>query len=152
MACGHCAHRDKPAEGEAMRNTAYTVITSAAVMLLGMGVLISSPAAQAGGQAPSSQSCKDNPPKDTVTQGGCLVVDRTKGNCMACHQIAGVTSGNVAIKLEDMAQRWPDKAKLRAQIWDASQANPNTVMPPFGRHQILSGDEIDKVVEFILSL
>jgi sulfur-oxidizing protein SoxX len=54
--------------------------------------------------------------------------------------------------MENMAQRWPDKAKLREQIYDASKANPNTVMPPFGSHQILTPDEIDKVVEFVLTL
>ncbi len=39
-----------------------------------------------------------------------------------------------------------------AQVWDAGVANPRTVMPPFGRHGILSEDEIDKVVEFLLTL
>ena len=63
-----------------------------------------------------------------------------------------ITSGNIAPPLVSMKQRYPDKAKLRDQIWDAVKANPHTVMPPFGRHQILSGDEIDKVVEFVLSL
>ncbi|MBI3778791.1 MAG: sulfur oxidation c-type cytochrome SoxX [Gammaproteobacteria bacterium] len=137
-----------------MRKTINIVITSAATLLLGLGVLLNAPAAQAGGQAPDTKTCtdKENPPKDVVTQGGCIVIERTKGNCMACHQIPGVTSGDIATKFENMAQRWPDKAKLRAQIWDASKANPHTVMPPFGRHQILSADEIDKVVEFVLSL
>jgi sulfur-oxidizing protein SoxX len=30
--------------------------------------------------------------------------------------------------------------------------NPNTMMPPFGRHEIMTEAEIDKVVEFIHSL
>ena len=81
-----------------------------------------------------------------------IVITGAKGNSMACHQIPGTTSGDISTKFENMAQRWPDKTMLRAQIWDASKANPNTVMPPFGRHQILSADEIDKVVEFVLSL
>jgi sulfur-oxidizing protein SoxX len=87
-----------------------------------------------------------------VTQGGCIVLNRKKGNCMGCHEIAGTSSGNIATKMEDMAKRWPDKAKLREQIYDASKANPDTVMPPFGRHQLLTPDEIDKVVEFVLTL
>ncbi len=139
-----------------MRKTVNTVITSAATLLLGLGlgVLLNAPAAQAAGQAPDARTCndKENPPRDAVTQGGCIVIERTKGNCMACHEVPGATSGDIATKFENMAQRWPDKTKLRAQIWDASKANPNTVMPPFGRHQILSADEIDKVVEFVLSL
>jgi sulfur-oxidizing protein SoxX len=51
-----------------------------------------------------------------------------------------------------MKMRYPNKAKLRAQIWDATKANPDTVMPPFGKHRIMSEAEIDKVTEFIYSL
>ena len=119
-----------------------------------LGTLMTIPAANAAGQAPDSDVCEDkaNPPKDVVTQGGCLVIERKKGNCVACHAIAGATAGNVAPPLVGMSQRFPDKNKLRDQISDASKLNPNTVMPPFGRHQILSKDEIDKVVEFISGL
>ena len=82
-----------------------------------------------------------------------LAFDRKKGNCLACHQIAGVDmAGNIAPELVAMSARFPDKAKLRAQIWDAQVANPDTLMPPFGKHKILSDKEIDKVVEFISSL
>ena len=125
---------------------------TAAVLGLGPFLLLS--AAHAGGTAPNPKVCndKDNPPKDAVTLGGCIAVERIKGNCNACHEIAGISSGDIAPKFENMAQRWSDKAKLRQQIYDASKANPNTVMPPFGRNQILTPDEIDKVVEFVLSL
>ncbi len=137
-----------------MQKITHGVLTGTTVVLLGLGSLLVAPAAPAAGQAPDPKVCsdKDNPPKDAVTQGGCIVLDRAKGNCMACHQIAGTSSGDISTKMENMAQRWPDKTKLRAQIQDASKANPNTVMPPFGRHQILTADEIDKVVEFVLSL
>ena len=137
-----------------MRKTVHIVITGVTTMLLGLGVLLNAPVVQAGGQAPDAKTCsdKDNPPKDTVTLGGCIVIDRAKGNCMACHQISGTASGDIATKLENVAQRWPDKNKLREQIWDSSKANANTVMPPFGRNQILTPDEIDKVVEFVLTL
>ena len=137
-----------------MQNITNFVITGTASVLLGLGSMLTVPAVQAGGQAPEAKVCnnKDNPPKDVVTQGGCIVLNRAKGNCMGCHQIAGTSSGNISTKFENMAQRWPDKAKLREQIFDASRANPRTIMPPFGRHQILTSEEIDKVVEFILSL
>ncbi|MFT5805025.1 MAG: sulfur-oxidizing protein SoxX, partial [Candidatus Paceibacteria bacterium] len=36
--------------------------------------------------------------------------------------------------------------------WDAAVRNPNTVMPPYGRHSILTEDEIDHVVDFIHSI
>jgi sulfur-oxidizing protein SoxX len=51
-----------------------------------------------------------------------------------------------------MKARFPDKAILRAQISDATVKNPNTMMPPFGKHEILSDGEIDKIVEYIHSL
>lgn len=137
-----------------MQKFATIVITSAATVLLGLGLLLAAPIVLAAGQTPDPKVCKDkdNPPKDAVTQGGCIVLERSKGNCMGCHQIAGTAYGDIATNLVNVAQRWPDKAKLREQISDASKANPQTIMPPFGRHQILTPDEIDKVVEFILTL
>ena len=138
-----------------MRKMIHLVVKAGvAAAILGIGPLLTATSAHAGGAAPDPKVCndKENPPKDAVTQGGCVAITRTKGNCMACHEITGTTSGNIAPALANVAQRSPDKAKLRAQSYDASKANPNTVMPPFGRHQILTPDEIDKVVEFVLTL
>ncbi len=88
-----------------------------------------------------------------VEDGKKVAFDRKKGNCLACHAIEGGSlPGNIGPPLVNMSERYPDKAKLRAQIWDATQTNPNTIMPPFGRHGILSDTEINKVVEFIYSL
>lgn len=82
-----------------------------------------------------------------------LAFNRKKGNCLACHQIeGGDLPGNSGPPLLAMKARYPEKAKLRAQIWDATVANPYTLMPPFGRHAILSEQEIDHIVEFIYSL
>ena len=88
-----------------------------------------------------------------IEEGKRIAFDRRKGNCMACHVMADATlAGNSGPPLLAMQARFPDKARLRAQIWDATKANPKSIMPPFGRHEILTEDEIDKVVEFILSL
>ena len=137
-----------------MQKIANFVISGTATVLLGLGSLLSAPPVRAAGEAPNSAVCNDkaNPPKDAVTQGGCIAINRTKGNCMGCHAIAGIAYGNIAPPLVSMQQRFPDKAKLRDQIWDSNKANPNSVMPPFGRNQILTPDEVDKVVEFVLSL
>lgn len=82
-----------------------------------------------------------------------IAFDRKLGNCLACHSIeGGELPGNIGPALVAMKVRFPDKAALRAQIWDATKKNPNTMMPPFGRHEILTEAEIDKVVEFIYSL
>ncbi len=88
-----------------------------------------------------------------VAEGKKIAFDRKLGNCIACHQIAGGTApGNIGPPLIAMKARFPDKAKLRAQIWNASESNPNSIMPPFGRHGILTEKQIDAVLEFVYSL
>lgn len=85
-----------------------------------------------------------------------IVFDNRKGNCLACHAIPGdpkaVTNANIAPPLIGMKARFPDREKLRAQIWNAMEANQNTVMPPFGKHRILTGKEIDKAVDYLYTL
>ena len=51
-----------------------------------------------------------------------------------------------------MKDRYSDRAKLRAQIWDATAMNPDSVMPPFGRNKIMTEQEIDLVTDYILGL
>ena len=86
-------------------------------------------------------------------EGKQLAFNKKKGNCLACHVIAGGDmAGNIAPPLIAMKARFPDVAVLRAQIADATVKNPNTIMPPFEKHGILTADEIDKVVTFIHSL
>jgi sulfur-oxidizing protein SoxX len=136
-----------------MRKTASVILGAGTTALL-LGSLLTAPLSLAQGTAPSNAVCNDkaNPPTDPAVQGGCVVIDPRKGNCHTCHVIPGVSSGNVAPPLVSIAQRFPDKAKLRAQVWDPRVANPKTVMPPFGAYGILSEDEIDKVVAFLLTL
>ena len=137
-----------------MQKIANFVVIGTATLLLGLGLILTAPAVNAEDEAPDSAVCQDkaNPPKDAATQGFCIAIDRKKGNCNACHAFAGVTSaGNIAPPLVSVKQRFPDKTKLREQIWDASKANPETVMPPFGKFQILTPEEVDKVVEFVYS-
>ncbi|HIL42186.1 MAG TPA: sulfur oxidation c-type cytochrome SoxX [Gammaproteobacteria bacterium] len=82
-----------------------------------------------------------------------LAFDRKLGNCLACHMIVGGSQpGNMGPPLIAMKARFPDIATLRAQIHDATVANPNTMMPPFGAHGILSADQVDKVTAYIHSL
>jgi L-cysteine S-thiosulfotransferase len=92
----------------------------------------------------------------TAMDGRKVVFDRTKGNCLSCHAIPNdpqvESAGNIAPPFIMMKARYPDRAKLRAQIWDSTQANPRTAMPPFGKHRILTEQEIDQVVEYVQSL
>jgi L-cysteine S-thiosulfotransferase len=88
-----------------------------------------------------------------AAQGKQVAFDRRKGNCLACHAIeGGEMAGNIGPPLVAMKARFPDKARLRAQIWDSTKANPNSIMPPFGRHQVLSEKEIDQIVEYMYTL
>ncbi len=82
-----------------------------------------------------------------------VVLDRKKGNCVACHVIEDLEApGTFGPPLIAMGVRYPDKAKLRAQIWDPTKRNILTSMPPFGKHMILTEQEIDWVTEYIHSL
>lgn len=124
-----------------MRNTAKTISTVASV------------AALLGSLAFSIPTITNAADEGAVAEGKKLAFDRKKGNCLACHQIeGGRLAGNIGPPLVAMQARFPDKDKLRAQISDARTNNPNTIMPPFGTHEILTKDEIDKVVEFIYTL
>ncbi len=89
----------------------------------------------------------------TIAEGKDIVFSRSKGNCLSCHDIPGSQmSGNIAPPLVAMKARYPERENLKKQIWDASVNNPYTFMPPFGRHEILTHEEIEKVVDFIHSL
>ena len=88
-----------------------------------------------------------------IEEGRKIAFDRRKGNCIACHMMAGATlPGNVGPPLVGMSARFPDKTILRDRIRDATKTNPQSLMPPFGRHEILTEDEIDKIVEYLHSL
>ena len=85
-----------------------------------------------------------------------IAFDRKKGNCLACHAMPtvpdAVSAGMYGPPLIAMSARFPDKDKLRAQIWDATVANPSSSMIPFGKHGVLSEAEIDKVTDFVYGL
>ena len=88
-----------------------------------------------------------------IEKGKALTFDRKKGNCLSCHVIAGGTlMGTTAPPLIQMQARFPDKYKLYEQIWDARKRNPNTIMPPFGSHGILSSEEVKAVVDYLYTL
>ncbi len=97
-------------------------------------------------------------PPDLNLQGdaaaGKLVAnDRAKGNCVACHAMAGADGpGAIGPVLIAMQTRYPSKQALAKQIWDATVANPEAVMPPFGKYEILTQKEFVDVVEYIWSL
>ena len=90
---------------------------------------------------------------DAVEEGRQLTFDRKKGNCLSCHMVPGAEApGNIAVALLAMESRFPDKEVLRRNVWDQTEFRPHAMMPPFGKHGILSEDEIDKIVEYLYTL
>lgn len=91
-------------------------------------------------------------PQVLIEEGRAIYHDKRRGNCISCHNINDPVAnlpGNQGPMIVAMKQRFPDKRKLRAQVWDATVANPLSIMPPIGKHWILSEEEIDAVVEYI---
>lgn len=85
-----------------------------------------------------------------------IALDRGKGNCLACHEMPSLREndqpGNLGPPLVSIKGRYADRAILRQRVWDETKFNPNTSMPPFGKHRILTEEEIDHVVEFLYGL
>ena len=91
--------------------------------------------------------------EERVAQGKQLAFERGKGNCLACHRIAdGELPGTLGPPLMAMKQRYPDRAALEQQICDATISNPDTRMPPFCRHGILTSEEVALIVDYLYTL
>ncbi|MDJ0833612.1 MAG: sulfur oxidation c-type cytochrome SoxX [Gammaproteobacteria bacterium] len=118
------------------------LITSATSIVALLSVL-SSPVVTAASQA------------ELIAEGKRISFHRQLGNCLTCHAMPGAggeSPGNVGPPLIAMKARFPDKQVLRDQIWDSTARNPGTMMPPFGKHNILTEEQIDAVTEFVHSL
>ena len=91
-----------------------------------------------------------------IAAGAHLAHEVGKGNCLACHAMPSdpktITSANIGPPLVAIRARFPDREQLRRQIWDAGLINPDTVMPPFGKHRILTAEEIDLIVDYLYTL
>lgn len=124
-----------------------TAFAISAIMLSGnaLAQATATPAAAAATAAPAKE----------VT-GKELSFNNRKGNCLACHTMPTVpdalSGGLYGPPLIAMSARFPDKAKMRAQIWDATVLNPSSSMIPFGKHGVLSEKEIDKITDFVYGL
>ena len=91
--------------------------------------------------------------EENIAKGKQLSFSPMKGNCLACHMIQeGEMTGNLGPPLIQMKQRYPKRGVLRAQIWDASANNPQSMMPPFGKHGIMTNEEVDQVVDSLSTL
>lgn len=88
-----------------------------------------------------------------IEAGKQIAFDRKKGNCLSCHAMDdGISPGSIGPALASMKARYPNEAELREQIWDARINNPHTIMPPFGKHRILTPTEIEQLLEYLYTL
>lgn len=90
----------------------------------------------------------------SVEQGKKLATSRSKGNCLACHMMGdGAMPGNIGPALIAMKLRYPDKQKLYNKVWGTPDTQiPNSMMPAFGAHGVLSDDQVNKIVDYIYTL
>lgn len=88
--------------------------------------------------------------------GRALFTNPAKGNCAACHKVpndgAIKAESTIGPPLENIRAKFPERARLIDVIADQARFNPNTIMPPYGRHRILTAAEIDAVAAFVESL
>ena len=90
--------------------------------------------------------------QSAVSEGQKLAFDRSKGNCLTCHEIkGGDLPGTIGPALKDLKSKY-DRNELVAIVTDETKRNPQTVMPPFGRNRILTEQEISAVVDFLQTL
>ncbi len=90
---------------------------------------------------------------DDVKAGQELALDRGKGNCLACHTIKGGDApSSVGRELVDMRRRFPNRADLVEILTNEPMRNSIAPMPAFGRNHILTGAEIEKIIDFLYTL
>ena len=91
-----------------------------------------------------------------IAAGRELFVRKDKGNCVACHEVPSdstiASRATVGPALSGLRERLPDRQAIRELLVDPMRRNPATVMPPYGRHQILSAPEIERLIDFLHAL
>ena len=97
-----------------------------------------------------------------------IIVDRKRGNCLACHRITALKDqpfhGDIGPSLNRVAKRYTEP-QLRQMLVDVRKYFPKTIMPPFhaekGMHRvrknfagqkILTAQEVENVVAFLKTL
>lgn len=132
-----------------------------ALFLIGLGVAADTYSQDTGitGNWPDEKACQTREFDDPNLAAWCIAIDSTKGNCIACHAFnvspwpPGLpTAGNIAPPIVAMQGRFPDRISLEAVVADATTVNPRTSMPPYLRHGILSRQQIELLVDFMLTL
>jgi len=100
-------------------------------------------------------------------RGRAIVVDRQAGLCLLCHGgpfPEQAFQGDLAPDLRGVGSRLSE-GQIRLRLVDASRVNPATIMPPYYRTEgiarvapafrgrtVLSAEQIEDVVAFLLTL
>ncbi len=85
-----------------------------------------------------------------VAAGKVLATTTTQGNCDACHMFQGaVEAGNIGPQLKDVKSMVPNRAEFYKIIYNEEARNPQTIMPAFGKNQILTPKQINEVIDFM---
>ena len=137
-----------------------TGVALGTALIFSSALFLNVSAAQAQRKLPNDTECSELTTDDKVLRGWCAGINNRKGNCLACHNVvtkdpwpaAVAPGGNIAPPLVAMKARFPDRGRLRDQIYDATVADPLSVMPPFGRHKLVSDEELDNIVEWLYTL
>jgi sulfur-oxidizing protein SoxX len=102
-----------------------------------------------------------------AARGRGIIASRTTGLCLLCHSgpfPEDRFQGNMAPYLAGAGARWSE-GQLRLRLVDASQLNPNTIMPPFYRvdhlkrvpeayrnKPVLTAAQIEDVIAYLVTL
>lgn len=87
-----------------------------------------------------------------AARGKALANERSKGNCVACHQIQGaVQPGSKGPDLTTYGTWGRSDEETYALVYDMRWRNPDTVMPPAGINQVLNDQELRDVIAFLQS-
>lgn len=122
-----------------MRKTAKFLTTASTTAML-LGALTFAPTVAMAADA------------ELAAEGKKIAEDRKKGNCFTCHSYEGAhLAGNLGPALNGVSKR-KSREEIYNQIWDATKANPNSTMPPFGKHEVISKKEVDAITEWVLTL
>lgn len=83
-------------------------------------------------------------------RGRALASARNRGNCLACHAMAGGTQpGTRGPDLTRYGATGRSDAQTYAMVFDMRTMNAQTLMPPFGTNEVLTDQEIRDVVAFL---
>ena len=102
-----------------------------------------------------------------AVQGRAVFAEREQGHCVLCHAVDGLDvpfQGDVGPTMSGIGSRLTP-AQIRYRIVDASQLNPDTIMPPYYRTEglkqvsedyvgetVLSAEQIEQLVFYLASL